>query len=83
MSEWQPAKLIFAHGTGDLNAQQIGLIKGHAVRVKPLGTSVNEVYGCPPGSKMYQVHPDDAARIWPKRNPKKIAMACEHEILTD
>lgn len=86
MNDWQPARLVFAHGTGDLDAAQIGKIRNMVLRVRPLGPNVpkvnGELFGCPSGTKMYQVHPDDADHIWPT-NRGRIAMACEHEILTD
>lgn len=82
MSEWQPARVVFSHGTGELNPAQIASLKAMIIRVRAAWKSeFDDESGCPAGSKTFEVHPDDSRKIWP--SPKGMSLLCEHEILTD
>ena len=80
MTEWQPARVRSVHGPGDLSPEQNALLERLVLRVRPFGRSWKEEYGCPIGSLLYEVHPEDCEKIW---GLKALAHVCEHELLTD
>jgi hypothetical protein len=84
MSEWQPARIRKYHQVelspfyaGD---EAMSALRSKVVRVRPTSQHLtlgwHETVGCPVGSQMYQIHPEDCA-------PQSGDLICEHEILTD
>lgn len=84
--EWQPARFIFNHWPSDLeNAEWVTDPRMFVIRVRPCAIEHPDYVAVGCEGKMFEVHPDDARRIWGAASWRNrgTAICCEHELLMD